>query len=77
MSQKQKDISAYFVSNQKHKDDVVENNSEQSTTDNLYDTGVNNAHEIVNNKEAPPVVSSFSRIYEILKNNCMHIFQCR
>jgi hypothetical protein len=44
MSQKQKDISAYFVSNQRHKDDVVENSSEQSTNDNLYDTDVNCMH---------------------------------
>jgi hypothetical protein len=67
MSKKQKDIRAYFVSNKRHKDDVVENNSKQSTTNNLHDIDVNNAPEIVNNKEVPPAVSSLSTIYETLK----------
>ncbi len=52
MTKKQKDISAYFVWNKRRKDDVVENNSGQSSTDSLYDTDANNAPESVNNKEA-------------------------
>jgi hypothetical protein len=51
MTKKQKDINAYFVSNKRRKDDVVENNSGQSATDSLYDIDANNAPESVNNKE--------------------------
>ncbi len=33
----------------------------------MHDVDVNNASEIVNNKEVPPAVSSLSTIYETLK----------
>ncbi len=55
------------MSNKRHKDDVVENNSEQSATDNLHDIDANNASEIVKNKEVTYAVSSLSTIYERLK----------
>ncbi|CAM4832642.1 unnamed protein product [Rotaria magnacalcarata] len=61
MNKKYKDISTYFVSNKRQRNDVDENNSDASTTTtHFYGTNNNNGSEIIDNDVISVTIPSLS-----------------